>query len=203
MFGRELKKIPESRPTGDLVTSQNQVEGKGSMNYQIEVAKTGDFLNVAALDRIAWPQLPDVYIPDGEHIWRIWAEHATLLVARHVPRENWTAAERIAATGDVLGALVMFPNDRGELFLHKIMVHPERRGMGIGSQLMSAALERANRPVLLTVNPDNMAAVKLYESFQFRIREHVEGFYRPHEHRYVMEYSPPVLDEKIAPAALE
>ena len=54
-----------------------------------------------------------------------------------------------------------------------------------------AALAEARSDVLLTVNPLNQAAVKLYENFGYRIRERVEGYYRPHEHRYVMVYSPP------------
>ena len=38
----------------------------------IESATDGDYLHVAALDRISWPTAPDLFIPDGEHIWRIW-----------------------------------------------------------------------------------------------------------------------------------
>jgi hypothetical protein len=52
------------------------------MQTDIEAARPEDFLHVAALDRIAWPVLPDTFIPDGEHIWRVWCEHANVLVAR-------------------------------------------------------------------------------------------------------------------------
>jgi phosphinothricin acetyltransferase len=153
------------------------------MNVTIESARTNDFLAVAALDRIAWPIRPDEFIPDGEHVWRLWCEYATVLVARDLQ----------GGLGDcrnVAGALLMFPGRRGEELLHKIMVHPDRRGRGIGSQLMKSALVDARTDVLLTVNPANAAAVKLYENFGFRIRERIDGFYRPHEHRYVMVYSP-------------
>lgn len=149
------------------------------MSYSIEHAAPGDFLKIAALDRMAWPIRQDVFIPDGEHIWRVWCQYATVLVARlAIPTET--------EVGDIGGALVMFPTKTEELFLHKIMVHESLRGKGLGSQLMQAGLAQADAPVLLTVDPTNTAAVHLYESFGFRVREHIEGYYRPHEHRYLM-----------------
>ena len=152
-------------------------------DMRIEAAKSTDYLNVAALDRIAWPIVPDVFIPDGEHIWRVWSDVATLLIARQA-----NDAPPLSGSHDIAGALVQFPTKRGELFLHKIMVHPDCRGAGIGTQLMRAALAQANVPVLLTVDPQNAPAVKLYQSLGFTVREHIRGFYRPHEDRYLMVY---------------
>ena len=151
---------------------------------QIGPALTGDFLSVAALDRIAWPTEPATFIPDGEHIWRVWSEHGTLLVAR-VSDEDV-----LPHSGSIAGALVMFPTHGSELFLHKIMVHPACRGYGLGTALMQHALDLVDRPVLLTVDPENSAAVQLYRGFGFEIREQVAGYYRPHEDRYIMEYVP-------------
>ena len=152
-------------------------------DVRIEAAKSTDYLNVAALDRIAWPIVPDVFIPDGEHIWRVWSDVATLLIARQADD-----APPLRESHDIAGALVQFPTKQGELFLHKIMVHPDCRGAGIGTQLMRAALAEANVSVLLTVDPQNAPAVKLYESLGFSVREHIRGFYRPHEDRYLMVY---------------
>lgn len=154
------------------------------MSIRIEPARSTDYLNVAALDRLAWPIVPDVFIPDGEHIWRVWSDTATLLVARRVDDAP------LAESHDIAGALVQFPTKRGELFLHKIMVHPSCRGTGIGTELMKVALAEADVPVLLTVDPSNAPAVKLYQSLGFTIREHIRGFYRPHEDRYLMAYLP-------------
>lgn len=148
----------------------------------IEQAKTSDFLAIAALDRIAWLEAGAPFIPDGEHVWRVWCEYATVLVVR--------SAAPLSESADIAGALVQFPTEVGELFLHKIMVHPDCRGRGLGSALMSAALQRATAPVLLTVNPQNAPAVHLYEKLGFRVRELVQGYYRAHEHRYVMVYQP-------------
>ncbi|MEQ8853171.1 N-acetyltransferase [Gimesia sp.] len=149
--------------------------------YKIKLAQPGHFLDVAALDRIAWPEEPDTYIPDGEHAWRLWCEYATVLIAV----ESQSDQREL-----VTGALLMFPTNTSEIFLHKIMVHPDYRGKGIGSALMLQALQDAQDVVLLTVNPENTPAVKLYESFGFNVRTRVEGYYRPHEHRLIMEFQP-------------
>lgn len=148
-------------------------------------ATPADFLSIAALDRLAWPQVPDTFIPDGEHIWRIWVEYSTVLVA-HAP-DSTTLPE----SGHVAGALVMFPTEQQELFLHKILVHPDCRGAGLGTALMQTALAQATAPVLLTVDPHNAPAVRLYEKFGFVVRERIDGFYRPHEDRYIMVFTPP------------
>ena len=50
------------------------------MKTPIEPARCGDFLNIAALDRIAWLHTGEKYIADGEHVWRVWCEYATVLV---------------------------------------------------------------------------------------------------------------------------
>jgi ribosomal protein S18 acetylase RimI-like enzyme len=150
------------------------------MHYRIQDAAPSDYLPVAALDRIVWPDDPETFIPDGEHIWRVWQDHATLLVART------TDGKKTAETGEIVGAVVMFPSKQNESVLHKIMVHPDCRGQGIGSALMQAALEQARTPVLLTVDPNNDPAVQLYRNFGFEIRERIDGYYRPHEDRYLM-----------------
>ena len=154
------------------------------MEFEFVPASAEEFLDVAALDRIAWPIVPDTFIPDGEHIWRVWVDHAVLLAKKARGREPLSESHEIA------GALVMFPSKHDELFLHKIMVHPVCRGMGVGTSLMQRALEQATAPVLLTVDPDNEPAVQLYENFGFRVRERIDGFYRPHEDRLIMVFTP-------------
>lgn len=151
------------------------------MSHSAAAAKPGDFLNIAALDRIAWADSGSQFIPDGEHVWRVWCEYATVLVVR-------SPDQPLRETGDIAGALVMFPTEKREQFLHKIMVHPDCRGRGLGTILMNAGLQRASVPVLLTVNPENLAAIRVYEKSGYRIRERVDGYYRSHEHRYIMEH---------------
>tara|TARA_R110002095_G_scaffold150422_1_gene130068 strand:- start:172945 stop:173406 length:462 start_codon:yes stop_codon:yes gene_type:complete len=153
------------------------------VDYLIKQALPEDFLAIAALDRMAWPEEPDTFIPDGEHAWRLWCEYATVLIA---------VANNEKQGQTVAGALLMFPTNTSETFLHKIMVHSDFRGQGIGSALMKQALQTANQVVLLTVNPDNTPAVRLYESFGFQTRTRIEGYYRPHEHRLLMEFLPAI-----------
>lgn len=152
------------------------------MNYHIEPARTSDFLDVAALDRVAWGGPNDTFIPDGEHVWRVWCEYATVLVARGSESDSTTDSDGLA------GALVMFPTTDGRNFLHKVMVDPRSRGQGIGTELMEAALAQAEAPVLLTVDPENQRAVRLYEKFGFEISKTVQGYYRPQEDRLLMVY---------------
>ena len=156
------------------------------MSQTIESANMNDFLKIAALDRVAWVHTGEAFIADGEHVWRVWCEYGTLLVSRNHPEDPL-----LAESGEIAGALVMFMTNHQEQFLHKIMVHPQLRGQGIGTQLMQAALAAAQVPVLLTVDPENKAAVKLYENFGFSVRRRIEGYYRDHEHRYLMVYHPP------------
>ena len=51
---------------------------------------------------------------------------------------------------------------------------------------MRAVLKRAPRPVLLTVDPENEAAVRLYQNFGFDVRERKAGYYREQEDRLLM-----------------
>ena len=156
------------------------------MSCTIESATDRAYLNVAALDRISWPTATDLFLPDCEHIWRIWCDTVTLLVAR-----RRAGSEPLSESGDIAGALVMFPTNTAELCLHKIMVHSQCRGGGIGSELMQAGLAIATAPVFLTVDPANDAAVSLYQSFGFTTRRRVDGFYRPHEDRLIMVHPGP------------
>ena len=53
---------------------------------------------------------------------------------------------------------------------------------------MAVGLKLAKVPVLLTVNPENQAAIRVYEKSGYRIRERIDGYYRSHEHRFLMEH---------------
>ena len=151
-------------------------EKEGSVQHLVEPAVNDDFLPIAALDRIAWS---GDAIADGEHTWRIWCEYASVFIIRLRTRQP-------SGTAGIAGALVLLPTNQEELFLHKMMVHPDARGQGMGTALMQAALAQARAAVLLTVDPNNQAAVTLYRKHGFVVREHVRGYYRAHEDRYLM-----------------
>lgn len=154
------------------------------MSFTLRAAMPRDFLGIAALDRVVWTGEHDRFIPDGEHVWRVWCEYAHVWVAESplTPPGEW---------GRVAGAALTFPTAGGELFLHKIFVHPACAGLGIGTALMRAALDAADAPVLLTVNPTNARALALYTKLGFTPRAHITGYYRPEEDRLLLAWRPP------------
>ncbi|RVU85944.1 N-acetyltransferase [Leucothrix sargassi] len=139
-------------------------------------AEPNDFLDIAALDRIAWKDNPSAeFIPDGEHVWRVWVEHALVYVAK----ENDT----------LVGAVVAFPCLSGDFFLHKVFVDLNYRGQGIAPQLFEllfSELDESEGACSLTVDPVNESAIQLYTNWGFSQREFVKGYYRDNEDRYVL-----------------
>ncbi len=156
------------------------------MSFTLRTAVPGDFLAIAALDRIVWTGAHGRYIPDGEHVWRVWCEYAHVWVADSpaLPEGPWTP---------VAGAALTFPTTGGALFLHKLFVHPACAGLGIGTALLRAALDAADAPVLLTVDPANARALALYRTLGFTTRADIAGYYRPQEDRLLLEWCPPSI----------
>lgn len=143
----------------------------------IEAATPADFIAIAELDRTAWLGTPHAeLIPDGEHVWRIWCEHALTFVAR-------------AGEGSVVAAAVAFPCVDGSYCLHKVMVAESLRGQGVGSKLFAALfaeLDCRAADCFLTVAPLNTGAVKLYRNWGFLEETFVPGYYRSTEDRLVL-----------------
>ncbi len=141
-----------------------------------ERATAPAFLAVAALDREAWQgnRNPE-FIPDGEHAWRLWVEHALVIVARE--------------HSEVIGAILAFPCLSGAWCVHKVFVRKDKRGCGIGTKLFSVLLREIDRigaDCFLTVDPLNKRALKLYESWGFGAPKFVKGYYRAEEDRIVL-----------------
>jgi ribosomal protein S18 acetylase RimI-like enzyme len=142
----------------------------------IRRAQPADFLSVAALDRQAWSENREAtFIPDGEHVWRLWTEHAILFVYE--------------PDAEILGASLAFPTLSGIYCLHKIFVDRSCRGKGVGTKLMKETLVEIDRlgvSCFLTVDPGNKAAIRLYESYGFVDRDFIKGYYRAVEDRFVL-----------------
>lgn len=140
-------------------------------------ANPRDFLQVAALDRVAWRESAHgSFIPDGEHVWRIWCEHALVYVGKD-------------PGGEVVGGVLAFPGLEGTFCLHKAMVAESQRGKGLGSRLfrvLLAELDRRHADCFLTVSPENAPALKLYRSCGFTEETFRKGFYREEEDRLVL-----------------
>ncbi len=142
----------------------------------IRRARGTDFLAVADLDRRAWgANRHSEYVPDGEHVWRIWCEHGVTYVAVDADR--------------IVGVALAFPCADGRYCMHKVFVAPTHRGHGLGTRLMERTLEELDTlrvSAFLTVDPVNDKALGLYERMGFTGRQFVAGYYRPHEDRFLL-----------------
>ena len=139
-------------------------------------ATPADSLPIAALDRIAWKQNCGAeFVPDGEHVWRIWCEHALVYTAR--------------VDGAVEGVILAFPCLDGRLFIHKVMVGEALRGQGIGGKLFAVLLAETDRMEVgtaLTVDPVNEHAIALYRRWGFEDEDMVSDYYSPGEDRLIL-----------------
>jgi phosphinothricin acetyltransferase len=147
---------------------------------RVHKAKPGDFLEIARLDRRAWKGNPDSkYIPDGEHAWRLWAEHALVYCARQEEK--------------MVGAILAFPCLSGDYCIHKVFVAPLLRREKIGTRLFEKLLRELDRRgggSFLTVDPRNESALALYTKWGFTDRTFVKSFYRKREDRLVLKRKP-------------
>ncbi len=157
---------------------------------EIRRATVTDFMPIAALDRTAWSRNRNAeFIPDGEHVWRLWVEHGLVYCA--------------VREGEIVGAIVAFPclpgadhedrslsSDHKSLFcVHKAFVIEALRGQQVGTRLFEALLaelDRLGAESFLTVDPINEAGIRLYEKWGYTERRFVKGYYRPHEDRFVL-----------------
>jgi [ribosomal protein S18]-alanine N-acetyltransferase len=146
------------------------------MMISIRKAEKQDFLAIAALDRIVWRGYPDSqYIPDGEHVWRHWVEGALVICA--------------FSDHTIAGAGCAFPCTNGTFCVHKIFVAEAYRNRKIGTQLLTALVEKIDtfgQDAFLTVHPGNKPALKLYTSLGFTHREFVKSYYRQEEDRFIL-----------------
>ncbi len=137
-----------------------------------------EFLAIAELDRNSWgDNRHSTYIPDGEHVWRIWVEHGIVFVA--VVEEN------------IIGFVLAFPSNLSNslYILHKLLVKKEFRRKGIGSMLFRAIcdeLDKRETNCFLTTDVNNYAMQSLCKKFGFSHSQYYEGFYRSEENRLIL-----------------
>ena len=143
---------------------------------EITKAQISDFLQIAELDRIAWlDNGKSEFIPDGEHAWRLWVEHALVVCAKEGQQ--------------IFGVALAFPSTNNTYCLHKVFVAKGARGKGLGRKLMSTLnhdFDQLSTSAFLTVDPNNTNAIDLYRKLGFTLEKYVEGYYRPQEHRIVL-----------------
>jgi phosphinothricin acetyltransferase len=139
-------------------------------------ASPKDFLDIAKLDRFSWTENRNSeFIPDGEHAWRLWTEHAIVYCAK--------------IDDKIVGAILAFPCISGIFCVHKVFVETKFRGQRIGTKLFKKLLKETDKSgvdCFLTVDPTNNSAISLYNNWGFTEKKYVKGYYRKDENRYVL-----------------
>ena len=147
----------------------------------VENAKVSDFLAIAELDRNAWSENRNSgFIPDGEHIWRIWVEHALTVVAK----------DDKTPVGFGLAVPTL---DEKMFYIHKVLFSKEYRGKGIGTKVvnnMVTYFDANSITAILSTDPINYAMQKVVENCGFDERFFEKGYYRPEEDRWIYKRYP-------------
>ena len=143
----------------------------------IRKSKNSDFKVIAKLDREAWKDsFKGEFIPDGEHVWRIWVEYSLTYVL--VDDEDI-----------ILGTAIAFECMNKEYAIHKLFVDKAYRGNGFGTQLMAKLLSEIDVlrvDSFLTVYPKNTSALTLYTKLGFTEKKFEENFYGEEEDRFIL-----------------
>jgi len=150
-------------------------------NVEIRWASVKDFLEIAELDRVFWVHNRNSeFIPDGEHVWRHWVEHAYVCVAKQ--------------NQEIVGVALSFPSIQPKLhFLHKVFLANECAGQGIGKKMMKVMCEKYDEKGItaqLTTDTNNKAMQRLAEGGGFSERELIKSYYRENEDRWLYKRAP-------------
>lgn len=87
--------------------------------------------------------------------------------------KGWVALTPRLEGEEIIGyALVRYDEDL--VGLTRLGVHPSRQGFGVGRRLLTAVLREA-ATLILTVQKDNLPAMKLYFSHGFEIVGHLHA----------------------------
>lgn len=148
---------------------------------EVRWASIADFSAIASLDRESWKDNRNSeFIPDGEHVWRVWVEHAYVCVA--IDKNNLESDK-------IFGVALSFPSTKHNIhFVHKIFMAAEYRGLGVGKKLMSkicSKYDENNITAYLTTDTDNKAMQRLAEASGFSEKELVRGYYQKNEDRWL------------------
>ncbi|WP_212980632.1 GNAT family N-acetyltransferase [Paenibacillus azoreducens] len=128
-----------------------------------------------------YPELRNVFLASRRQSF-YWANQEGMALEDF---DKQTADEYIILAEDdgrILGFSSLYlPDD----FIHLLFVHPEVSGQGVGKELLSASIEKMNRPARLKCVSENHKALKFYEKNGWKkvVEEEKDG-----EKYWVMEY---------------
>ena len=140
----------------------------------IRAATLADLQRVAALEQQVFETAvyPDFFFRQAHDLWPDF-----LLLA-------WQGTE-------LLGYLLAAPGQQGltSLGILSLAVSGQSRGQGVGQALLTHLLQHcpeSTRQLWLTVAPDNLAALRLYEKSGFTKQKYSEDYYGKGESRWVL-----------------
>jgi ribosomal-protein-alanine N-acetyltransferase len=138
----------------------------------IRPAKLFDISSVMAVERASFRE----QYPRGIFLTFLENNPDTFLVAEY--------------NGKVIGYVMAYMRPDLEGHIMSIAVDPEYRGMGIGSALLTEAIERliarGARYIGLEVRVSNERAIRLYEKLGFKRVKRIIGYYADGEDAYYM-----------------
>ena len=147
------------------------------MDIIIRKADISDFLEISELDRQAWRDNRNSdFIPDGEHVWRLWVEYSAVFVAEYDKK--------------IVGVVLLFKANNCSLYLlHKIFIDKNYRDKKIGNMFFQSIvdfLDKEKADCMLTTDPINLRMIHLCAKYGFNSKELVKGYYRHDEDRLVI-----------------
>jgi len=88
----------------------------------------------------------------------------------------------------VMGSISYEIKGPDHAYIDGLVVHPSFQGQGIGREALGILLKELERykRVDLVTHPDNARAIRLYESFGFKIGERIENYFGDGESRTVL-----------------
>lgn len=93
--------------------------------------------------------------------------------------------EEIVGSAEILGFL-----DSDDLYLEGFYIRPEMQGRGYGTEMMLGVMELLGREgfsrMLVTLDPDNEAGMKLYDRTGFREVDYLPDHYGPGRNRLLL-----------------
>ena len=131
-----------------------------------------------ALDRMRPEDLEEVLAIERVSFTMPWSRGAFLYeIQQNRVARCWVAR---LDDGQVVGYLCLW-EVADEVHITNVAVHPDSRRKGVARSLLSSVLEdgrgRGFKVVVLEVRPSNRHALRLYESFGFRVVGRRHGYY--------------------------
>jgi diamine N-acetyltransferase len=143
---------------------------------RIVEAKESDLASIAELANIIWcVHYPGIILQ--EQIDYMLRKMYSLETLRAEIRSG-IAYQRVLEEDQIVGFASYGPVDRASVFkLHKLYVHPDWHGRGLGSRLLQYCeceiRKNGGQQLILTVNKRNLKAISFYEKQEFKIADSV------------------------------